>query len=287
MCDKTDQLTQHNTCFAERSSLCYGPWSGCIGGMGGAVPSVPMVLIIHGGKWRQAAKTAFGPGLGRMIPSARSWRSRPLAGGRGGRVDRTKQLPRFLADAISIDARINVLLIIAGGSGIRRGQIETSVRSATIVRPENPGIESALRRSTPHDSDVFPRPHLGKAVRFSARAEIRHPQRSREKDDKRGREREGAGVKGGAKEPARWPPSNTFAWLLDDRRHRRANLRWIARAIRDGWLMGSRHARRRTGLRKALNRLERSKLTERESIALIRVYLAMSGLLSDRVDRLC
>jgi hypothetical protein len=73
------------------------------------------------------------------------------------------------------------------------------------------------------------------------------------------------------------PRSDSFEWLLQDRRHRRRNLRWIARSIQEGWLRGPEKKRQRSALMFALRQLDRRKLSDREELALLRVYLAMQG----------
>jgi hypothetical protein len=82
---------------------------------------------------------------------------------------------------------------------------------------------------------------------------------------------------------SKFPPSDSFRWL-DEKYHRRANFRWIARAIRDGWLAGPTHAARRAALQRKLWRLF-DELTDREFIAWMEIQLAMSGGDLGRSDR--
>jgi hypothetical protein len=92
-------------------------------------------------------------------------------------------------------------------------------------------------------------------------------------------------VLGGQKSP--WSPrSDSFEWLLADKRHRRSNLRLIGRSIRDGWLDGPKHAGRRAALLRTLRQLERRRLTDRELLALNYVYLAMFGAFAPDRSRL-
>jgi hypothetical protein len=69
--------------------------------------------------------------------------------------------------------------------------------------------------------------------------------------------------------------SETFAWIVEDKPHRRWNLRRVAQAVRHGWLAGPEHADRRSALRAALDGIPESELTARAELALVVVYLEM------------